>query len=393
MPWKKMLVLEARTEFVLAVKAGGGSFASRCRDFGISRKTGYKWWKRYRSSGAKALAERSREPRRRAREHPRWWREALRKARKAAPKWGAKKLRWVLERSHGKGRAIPGVSTLARWLREMHLVGGQHRRARRGPVLKCAPLTIPQHCNEVWTIDFKGWFRTGDGRRCDPLTVRDLHSRFVLAVVLLSNQSDQSVRTALRRVFLRYGLPKVIRVDNGAPFGGRGALGLSRLSVWWVRLGIGVEFIRRAHPQDNAAHEQMHRVFKAETADPPAASRCGQQRRTRQWIISYNQQRPHEALGQKLPAGFYRRSRRPMRVAVKALRYRLRWEVRQVRRGGFIKWRGRLRFVGRAFVGQRVGLKAIEPGVSEVYLGQQLLGLLYARDATGLRAASLAPRK
>lgn len=393
MPWKETLVLEARTKFILAVKAGGKSFAALCREFGISRKTGYKWWKRYGASGAKALLERSRAPRRCGRAHPGWWREALRRARGAHPQWGPKKLRWLLGASRAKAGMVPSVRTLARWLGEMKLVGRQRRRARRGPVLKCAPLTIPQKCNEVWTIDFKGWFRTGDGVRCDPLTVRDLHSRYVLAVVLLKDQSDRPARSALRRVFWRYGLPKVIRVDNGAPFGGCGALGLSRLSLWWVRLGISVEFIRRAHPQDNAAHEQMHRILKAETAHPPAASRRAQQRRTRQWVTSYNAHRPHEALGHQLPVRLYRRSARPMIAVLKKLRYPALWQVRRVRKGGFIKWQGRRRFVGRAFVGEQVGLKAIEAGVHEVYLGQHLLGLIHASDRTDLRAASLAPRK
>jgi transposase InsO family protein len=170
-------------------------------------------------------------------------------------------------------------------------------------------------------VDFKGWFRTGEGRRCEPLTVRDLHSRFVLAVVLLANQSDASARRAMRLVFVRYGLPKIIRVDNGAPFGGNGALGLSRLSVWWLRLGIEVEFTRHAHPQDNGAHEQMHRIFKADTAAPPAAGLRAQKRRTRAWVICYNHQRPHEALGQEVPARFYRRSRRRMPVRLSAANY------------------------------------------------------------------------
>jgi hypothetical protein len=240
-------------------------------------------------------------------------------------------------------------------------------------------------------VDFKGWFCTGDGRRCEPLTVRDLFSRFILAVVLLPNQSDVAVRRAFKQVFRRYGLPKTIRVDNGAPFGGKGALGLSRLSVWWLRLGIAVEFIRRAHPQDNGGHEQMHRVLEADIIAPPARTIRAQKRRTGAWIGCYNAERPHEALGQQVPARFYRRSPCQMPRGLKEVKYPRSWKVRRVRNRGHIKWQGRERFVGRrAFVGQLLGLKPMADGGREVYLDRHLIGLLYARDLAGMRPASIA---
>jgi transposase InsO family protein len=186
-------------------------------------------------------------------------------------------------------------------------------------------------------VDFKGWFRTRDGRRCEPLTVRDVFSRFVLTAALLPNQSDAAVRRAMRQVFRRYGLPKAIRVDNGAPFGGRGALGLSRLSVWWLRLGIAVEFIRRAHPQDNAAHEQMHRIFKADAASPPAGTFRAQKRRTNAWIKCYNYERPHEALGQRVPGQIYWPSNQPMPEQLPKVNYPRAWDTRRVRNRGHIK--------------------------------------------------------
>jgi putative transposase len=264
------------------------------------------------------------------------------------------------------------------------------RRARRGPVLPWRGLHAPKGCNELWTIDFKGWFRTGDGRRCEPLTVRDLFSRFVLAVVLLPNQSDAAVRRAMRQVFRRYGLPKVIRVDNGAPFGGKGALGLSRLSAWWLRLGIAVEFVRPAHPQDNGAHEQMHRVLRADVATPPAPSLAAQKRRITFWIDCYNHKRPHEALGQRVPAQIYWPSNRPVPEQLPPMSYPCAWDRRRVRNRGHIKWQGRERFVGRAFVGELVGLKRTTEGVHEVYLDSHLIGLLYDRDLAGMRPASIA---
>jgi len=390
MPWKEFLVSEARVQFVLACKSKDESFASLCRGFGISRKTGYKWLKRYRAGGVKALENASRRPRHRGKMYHFSWRERLRRARRARPDWGAKKLRWGLEKALPRARRIPAVSTLARWLVECNLVKKRKRRSRPGPVLPGRGVRAAKNCNEVWTIDFKGWFRTGDGRRCEPLTVRDLHSRYVLGVVLLNNQSDAGVRRALAQIFRRYGLPKVIRVDNGAPFGGNGALGLSRLSVWWVRLGITVDFVRPAHPQDNGAHEQMHRVFKAKVATPPASSMQAQKRRVRAWIACYNQERPHEALGQQVPADLYRPSHRRMPCQLQGPKYPRRWKVRRVRNRGHIKWQGRQRFVGRAFVGELVGLNTTSDGIHEVYLERQLIGLLYDREATGMRPASIA---
>ncbi|MEO6183621.1 MAG: integrase core domain-containing protein, partial [Verrucomicrobiota bacterium] len=178
------------------------------------------------------------------------------------------------------------------------------------------------------------------------------------------------------------------RVDNGAPFGGNGALGLSRLSVWWLRLGIAVEFIRRAHPEDNAAHEQMHGVYKREVVCPPARTPQGQQARSTRWLHYYNRIRPHEALGQQVPAKHYRASTRRFPKRLPALVYPESWWVRRVVFHGDIKWQGRFRFIGRAFVGQTVGLKPVSPGILEVYLGKQLIGLLYQSDPAGMRPAS-----
>ncbi len=390
MPWKEVLVSEARARFVFACREKRESFASLCRGFGISRKSGYKWLKRYRQGGVRALEDASRRPRYCAKAHRCFWRERLRRARKARPSWGPKKLRALLQRTFPGARRVPAVSTLGLWLAQSNLTGKRRRRARPGPVLPWRGLRVARHCNELWSVDFKGWFRTGDGRRCEPLTVRDVHSRFVLAVVLLPNQSEAAVRQALLGVFRRYGLPKAIRTDNGAPFGGKGALGLSRLSVWWLRLGIAVEFIRRAHPQDNGAHEQMHRVLKADTAAPPAHSLRAQKRRIGLWIGYYNTERPHEALAQQVPARFYWPSPRRMPRRLQEAKYPLGWKVRRVRNRGQIKCQGRERFVGRAFVGQLVGLKTIASASHEVYLERQLIGLLHSQDLAGMRPASIA---
>lgn len=227
MPWKETQLLEARARFVWAVKAAHESFAGLCRQFGLSRKTGCKWWQRGRATGLKALEDRSRRPLRPPAACASGWQERLRRARQQPPHWGPKKLRRWLGQRHPPVRRFPAVSTLARWLGRLKLMGPPSRRARRGPVLKPQALTQARAANEVWTVDFKGWFRTGNGTRVEPLTVRDWHSRFILGIQLLPNQSDAAVRAALTRRFRRLGLPQVIRVDNGAPFGGHGALGLA----------------------------------------------------------------------------------------------------------------------------------------------------------------------
>lgn len=390
MPWKEVLVSEARARFVLACREKAQSFGLLCQRFGISRKSAYKWLKRYRQGGVRALGDASRRPHQQAKAYRSFWRERLRRARQARPHWGPKKLRRQLQKAFPASQRVPAVSTLGRWLAQSNLVGKRKRRARPGPRLAWRGLRVARRCNEVWSMDFKGWFRTGDGRRCEPLTVRDVHSRFVLAVVVLPNQSDAAVRQALGPVFRRYGLPKVLRVDNGGPFGSKGALGLSRLSVWWLRLGIGVEFIRPAHPQDNGAHEQMHRILKAETAAPPAQTLRAQRRRIAAWIECYNTERPHEALGQQVPAHFYRPSARRLPRRLIEARYPGSWKVRRVRNRGHIKWQGRERFVGRAFVGELVGLKKMAQGSHEVYLQRHLLGVLYGEDLAGMRPASVA---
>jgi transposase InsO family protein len=246
-------------------------------------------------------------------------------------------------------------------------------------------LTSAGQSNRVWTVDFKGWFRTQDGQRVEPLTVRDLFSRYLLAVRLLKNQSWKPVERIFRRLFRQNGYPEVIRVDNGGPFGSTGPAGLSRLSAGWTALGIRVEFIAPGHPEQNAAHEQMHRVFKAETTRPPSRHPGAQQRRTDRWVETYNQIRPHEGLGQRTPGEVYWPRPCPPRAAV--LHYPQGWAVRRVRSNGQIKWRGRKRFVGEAFVGYHVGLKPRGEGKEAVYFSDSLIGELWESDASGMRPA------
>jgi putative transposase len=385
MPWKVHRLLEARQRFVRAASRGLHPVAHLCRQFGISRKTGFKWLARFGSEGGPGLRDRSRRPHRSPGRTARRWLKELDQVRQRRPRWGAKKIYVRLRRRHPRAH-LPKVRTITKWLRRLGRVRPRRAGARRGPQLPRVPLTVPQKPNQVWTVDFKGWFRTRDGQRVDPLTVRDLFSRYVLGIRLLSFRHEP-VRQYFQRLFAAFGQPEIIRVDHGSPFAGDGALDLSRLSAWWLRLGIRVEFTGRARPQDNAAHEQMHGVYKAETASPPAATPRGQQQRTTRFVDYYNYQRPHEALEQRVPAALYRKSRRRYRGRLPELRYRRSWRTRRVTDSGYVRWRGRLRAIGRAFGGERVGFKPVRPGVHEVYFGRHLIGLVVDTDPGGMRPA------
>ena len=386
MPWKKSSVVLERQRFALAALRASKAFVGLCVDYEISRKTGYKWLARYVEGGVAALGDRSRRPKRCAREQPACWKRRVRQVRLLRPHWGAKKIRARLRELYPRQR-LPALSTVSRWLYELGLIGWRPRRARRGPLVPHPGLTSARRLHHVWTVDFKGWFCTADGHHHHPLTVREAHSRYLLEIRLLAAQSEEAVRRVMARLFRQHGLPQAIRVDNGSPFGGKGALGLSRLSVWWLRLGIRVEFTRRARPGDNAAHEQMHGRYKMETLQPAAANRSAQQRRTDRWRHDYNHHRPHEALDQKYPALGYARSKRRCPQSWPALEYPKSFGVRRVRSHGDIQWRGQLRFIGRAFVGQIVGLKPLSSHHWAVRLGALLIGELHAKDPTGLRPA------
>jgi transposase InsO family protein len=384
MPWKTFSLLEARQRFVRAALRGFKPLAQLCREAHISLKTGFKWLRRFRTDGRPGLRDRSRQPHSSPQRTPARWLAAIRVLRRKHPRWGGRKIYARLRQFHPRAR-LPKPRTITDWVRRWH--GKSARpRVRPGPKRPRPNLSVPHAPNDVWTVDFKGWFRTHDGQRVNPLTVRDLFSRFVLGIRLLP-LAHGPVQQYFQGLFRRHGQPKVIRVDHGAPFAGDGPLDLSRLSAWWLRLGIQVEFTRRSCPQDNGAHEQMHRIYKADTAAPPASTPKAQQRRSNRWVYYYNHHRPHEALGQRLPAGLYHGSRRRYRGPLPPLRYRRGWKMRRVSPRGFIHWRGRARGVGRAFAGENIGLKPVRKGEHEVYFGNYLIGVLVDTDAGAMRPA------
>jgi putative transposase len=367
MPWKICCQKEQRWKFLQEVLSKKMPLSELCRRWDISRKTAYKWMARFSERGRLGLADGLHVAQRISNRPGSLWLARIRRWRARHPHWGAPKLHWALQRRFGDS-GLPSESAISRWLKAWGLTRRRRRRpAHKGPVVERPVLSEAKRPNEVWTVDFKGWFRTGDGTRVEPLTVRDLASRYILAIELMGQQNVRDCRIAFERIFACYGLPRVIRSDNGSPFGASGALGLTRLSAWWVKLGIAVEFITPGRPDQNGAHEQLHRVYKQETLEPPAWSWRGQKRRSEQWRQQYNQQRPHEALGMAVPARFYRQSPRRLPSKLKPFRYARGWESRLVKGKGMIQFRGRGRFVGEAFEGERVGLKPVRAGVWEVY--------------------------
>ena len=384
MPQLIRLSLGQKLQLVLTLLKQFVPMAQICRAWHVSRQTGYKWLRRYRSGGEAALQEQSRTPRRRPHALPQLWVQRIEKLRRRHPHWGPKKLRATLRTQHPRSR-WPALSTIGECLRRSGLLIARRRRLP-GPVVAAGRLLPAARPNDVWTVDFKGWFTTADGKRVDPLTVRDRVSRFGLLAQMLSGQKLIPVQQAFVGLFTQHGQPRALRMDNGSPFAGSGPVGLSRLSAWFISLGIEVQFTRRGHPEDNGSHEQWHRVLKAETTRPPASNRWLQAARTTRWLRHYNQERPHEALNQEPPAGHYHNSRRRYRGS-QPPRYPRQLPTRWVRYSGEILWQGRLRFVGEAFSGRYVALKRQRQGVWRVYYYHVLLGELHAADASGLRPA------
>lgn len=359
------------------------SFAALCRRHGISRVCGYKWLLRFRAGGVAGLHERSRRPAsaRRLREV---WQKRLLQAHLQEPQFGPKKLRWKLRRDHPRRRP-PGVRTLARWRQELGKVRTPTRRARPGPSVRVPGRLVARCANDVWSADIKGSFCSGDGQRVPALTVRDLATRFVLCVRHLPQADERHVGRVMHGLFGRYGLPRAIRCDNGAPFGGDGPRGWSRLSVRWVKLGVRTEYGRPRHPEDNPHHEQMHRVLKRATASPAAPDLGAQQRRFDRWRQRYNHHRPHESLGMAVPAAKYRPSKRALPDNPSPHDYPSGWELLRPDDRGRCFWRGRQRLIGKAFLNETLGGKPLGAHTLAVYFREHLIGTLHQDDLAGLR--------
>jgi transposase InsO family protein len=381
MPWQRTDPMDQRTQFALEALSSD-NFRGLCRRYGISAKTGYKWKERLLRYGVGGLAEESRRPR----THP----DALDEATVCAivrlkhrhPPWGPRKLRDIYLRQHeGQG---PSESSFKRVLDKAGLV--DKRRVRRpAPAARMFSGRRAQSPNEVWSIDFKGWWHDPLGERCEPLTVRDEYSRYVLESYRMADARTQTVWERLERLFERHGLPEAIRSDNGAPFASRtGVLGLSRLSSRWVALGIGLERSRPGCPQDNGAHERMHRDMSQQLEKVHGG---WSQEALDVWREEFNHERPHEALGMKRPAEIYRASERRYSGLPEGLDYGA-MATRKIKQTGHLAWQKRSIFISSAIGGWNVGLQPRHDGLLDVYFAQLLLGQLEPTTLSFIRGAS-----
>lgn len=379
MPWRERSPVDLRVAFISEYLSGLFTVTELVAQYGISRKTAYKWIGRYQADGPRGLIDRSRRPQTPGRVTPRALVEALLEVRRRHPRWGAKKL-LAAARTQEPDAVWPCRSTVCEWLRREGLIVARRRR----PVVPHArhPLAPITAANDTWTTDFKGEFRTGDRQYCYPLTLRDGFSRYVLRCDALASRSYPLTRARFERAFAEYGLPRRIRSDNGTPFASPGLARLSRLNVWWMRLGIVPERIAPGRPEQNGSHEQFHSVLKAETARPPAPNRRAQQRRFRAFCQEYNEQRPHESLADRVPATVYQASPRALPRRLTPLDYPGHMEIRRVATNGCVSWRNVPLFLTEVLSGADVGLEEVADGVWTVYFATIAIGRLDERHRT-----------
>lgn len=374
--------MEERAKFVLETQRGELSLAEVCRMYGISRQTGYKWLERYGESGLQAMGDRSHAAMRRPHAMAEEMQEALVALRRKHPSWGPKKLKAVLERSRS---GVPAASSIGELLRREGLVH-RRRRARRGPAPGTEPLAHARQANDVWSIDYKGWFRTGDGQRCDPLTVTDNASRYLLRLTAMPGIDQARVRAVMEAAFREYGLPEAIRSDNGSPFVTPAPGGLSQLSIWWARLGIRHERIEPGEPQQNGRHERFHWSLVKDVLDYRVAWDWElQQQEFLRYQREFNEERPHEALGMGTPAGAYGRSARSYPARVPEMEYDASYYVRRVNWQGRFLWAGERLPLTPVLAGEWIGLKEVEDDLLEVAYGPVFLGWLDHRTGKFVR--------
>ena len=331
-----------------------------CLGHGISRKTGYKWLGRYQEAGACGLVELSSAPHTPGQAMDPGIVTAVLAMREKRPTWGPRKLLVHLRRDEPE-TAWPAASTIGDLLRRRKL--SKSRQRKPGDPRPALALIDPSAPNESWSADFKGWFRTTDGARCEPLTVTDGFSRYLLACEAVAQVTAERVRPILTRLFVEHGLPRSLRTDNGSPFARRDGLGgLTQLSVWLLKLNIWPDRIQPGRPDQNGRHERMHRVLREDAADPPAATLAAQQTRMDAWRVDYNTQRPHEALGQRCPATLYTPSARTYPAAIRDWDFPADHQIRRVVGDGYIKWRDGTVYLSKALRGETVGVARRDDG-------------------------------
>ena len=387
MPWKETKMSDERMNFALRSLQEGVNFSELCASYGISRKTGYKWRGRYMKEGAMGLHDLSRKPT----NSPNQLSEALMcqivKLHERHPKWGPRKILNLLQRDVAFAGEAPSESSLKRVFERC---GWSRKRSRRRHE-QAGRITSGKRAranNEVWTVDFKGWWRTGDQERCEPLTVRDEHSRYVLVAQPMTRSDTESVKVVFEKLFQEHGLPGSIRSDNGSPFASsRAVLGLSRLSAWWLSLGISLERGRPGKPQDNGAHERMHRDISSEVQACSQGNLAEQAAALELWRETFNTVRPHESLGMKTPAEVYRSSEQKYEGTPCDLDYSGMIK-RKVNKRGYLSYDNHVIPISTAISGWSVGLKPLDKDHLEVYFASQCLGQIELSTLSLLSGAS-----
>jgi putative transposase len=379
MPWLETEPMDQRSRFIDAYRAGGFTMTELCARFQVSRRVGYKWVTRYDTEGRQGLADRSRAPHRCPHKVPDEVATLLCDARRKHADWGPEKLMDWLRPKYPRVN-WPVISTASDVLKRAGLIKPRRRRYRATHPGVVPPTTHAP--NDLWTADFKGQFRTGDGEYCYPLTVADLHARYLLACQGLRSTQTLGVHTHFERLFREFGLPRAIRTDNGVPFATTGLHGLSTLSVWWMRLGIQHQRILPASPQQNGAHERMHKTLKRGAIHPARATLATQQRAFNTFRTEYNDERPHQSLKGATPSSRYRPSPRPYPAILPPIEYPSHFLVKPVTAAGTFRLGDRLYFLSNALRHYPVGLEETDDGLWSLYFCHVLLARINERAGT-----------
>ena len=377
MPWTVINTMEQRFRFIQASQEEEESLAELCRQYQISRKTAYKWLARYAEFGLGGLLDRSSRPQENPNQTNAEVERRILELRSQHPSWGPRNLKHYLERREAE-RSWPSPSTIASLLKRSGLTSPPAKRGRATPSEQ--PLAHATAANRVWCVDFKGWFVCRDGRRCYPLTLSDAWSRYLLRCQALPQTDGGMARPVLEAAFRQYGLPAAIRSDNGAPFATTGLAGLSRLNVWWTRLGIRVERITPGEPQQNGRHERMHRTLKEEATRPAERTLRAQQRRFDQFQNEYNFERPHEALEGATPAERYRCSGREYPSRLPEVVYPARFQLRLADERGAIRFNSARCYLSRALAGEVIGAEQVGERHWALWFSDVLLGIVDETD-------------
>ena len=377
MPWLETAPMEQRERFIRDERLGLYAMTELCERYGISRKTGYKWLDRFDAGGRAGLSDRSRAPHQcphRITDHVA---QLICLARRQHPSWGPEKLLQWLGPRH-PDIELPAVSTAGDLLARKGLV--KKRRRRRPHLHPGVVPAVTTQPNDLWTADFKGHFRTRDGIYCYPLTIADQHTRFLMACHGLLSTKGHGVRPVFDRLFREYGLPRAIRTDNGVPFATTGIHGFSQLNVWWLRLGIQHQRILPGQPQQNGAHERMHKTLKGDAIRPPRATLAAQQRAFNRFQGVYNTERPHKFLRGRTPGSLYRPSPRAYTGELPPIEYPGHFLVKRITNAGTFRFKKRLLFIANALKQHTIGLEEIADGIWSIHFCRVLVGRLDERD-------------